>query len=122
MASRTFSLHCDVAVKDIVTAALREYAYAAYPEGGSECAQVARYTLLQAVDTIEAGIRNEAGEVQLSRRLRTQLKAALDYHFDRHDVQSGASSLQQRACFAELLKGSPLSIADLNAAQMADQT
>jgi len=122
MATKTFSLHCDAAVKGIVTAALREYAHAAYPEGGSECAQVARYTLLQAADTVEAGIRNEAGEVRLSRRLRTQLKAALEYYFDRHDKQTASASVQQRIRFTELLKGSPLYASDLDAARLADQS
>ncbi len=121
MATKTLSLHCDVEVRDILTAALREYAHAAYPEGGSECAQVARYTLLQAADTVEAGVTNDSGVVQLSRRLRTQLKAALEYYFDRLDGQTGAPSVQQRALFAGLLKGSPLSKADLDAARQADR-
>ncbi len=121
MPAKTLLLQCDVTVRDILCTALREYAHAAYPEGGSECAQVARYTLLQAADTIEAGISDETGEVQVSRRLRTNLKAALEYWFDRRDEQTCASSVQQRTHFAELLKGSPLCAADLEAARLADR-
>ena len=47
MAAKKITLQCDVPVRDIVCSAIRDYARAAYPEGGSECAQVARYTLLE---------------------------------------------------------------------------
>lgn len=122
MATRTLSLHCDVAVRDLLCTAIREYAHAAYPQGGSECAQVARYTLLQTADAIEAGITESNTEVQVSRRLRTQLKAALAYYFERLDAQTDTSSLRQRARFADLLRGSPLSIAALEAARQADRS
>jgi hypothetical protein len=121
MATKTLSLNCDVAVRDILCTAIREYAWAVYPEGGSECAQVARYTLLQAADSIEAGISESNAEVQVRRRLRTNLKAALEYYFDRLEAQTGRSSLQQRERFAELLNGSPLLADDLDTARQADR-
>jgi len=56
MASRLLTLRCDVAIRDLLCRAIREYAHAAYPEGGSDCAQVARYTLLEAASAIDAAI------------------------------------------------------------------
>ena len=68
--------------------AIREFAHAAYPAGGSECAQVARYTLLNVAADIDTAIESNADEVTVSRRIRPNLKAALDYHFDLIDAAS----------------------------------
>jgi hypothetical protein len=120
MASRILTLRCDITIKDLLCRAIREYAYAAYPEGGSDCAQVARYTLLEAAAAIDAAITTEHGEAAVSRRLRTTLQAAIVYHFDRLDAASGSGSVHQRAVFAGLLKGEPLSRAALDVAIAAD--
>jgi hypothetical protein len=120
MASRILTLRCDVAIKELLCRTIREYAHAAYPEGGSDCAQVARYTLLEAASAIDAAITPDHGEAAISRRLRTTLQAAIDYYFDRQDAASETGSVHQRAVFAGLLAGEPLSRAVLNAAMAAD--
>jgi hypothetical protein len=120
MVPRALTLHCDIEVKDLLCRAIREYAHAAYPEGGSECAQVARYTLLEAAAAIDAAITTDHDEAVISRRLRTTVQAAIDYHFDRQDAGSGTGSAHQRALFAGLLAGEPLSRAVLAAAEAAD--
>jgi hypothetical protein len=120
MASRILTLRCDVAISDLLCRAIREYAHAAYPEGGSDCAQVVRYTLLEAASAIDTAITTDHGEAVISRRLRTTLKAAIDYHFERQDAASGTGSVHQRAVFTGLLAGEPLSRAALDAAMAAD--
>ncbi len=120
MAARTLVLHCDNSIREILSRAIREFARAAYPEGGSECAQVARYTLLNVASGIDAAIESNAGEVLLSRRIRPNLKAALDYHFDLNDAASGHGSTVQRGLFAGLLKGEAVNVTDLGAARAAD--
>ena len=120
MPARTLILHCDNSIREILSRALREYAHAAYPEGGSECAQVARYALLSAATDIDAAIASDARELQVSRRLRTNLKAALDYHFDLIDAASGQASGRQREVFAGLLEGQAVNVAELEAARAAD--
>ena len=69
---------------------------------------------------IDAAIEANAGEVQVSRRLRTNLKAAMDYHFDLIDAASGHGSVAQRELFAGLLKGEAVIVADLKAARATD--
>jgi hypothetical protein len=54
MATRKIVLCCDIPVRDILCAAIREYAHAAYPEGGSDCAQLAPYTLLELAAAVAA--------------------------------------------------------------------
>jgi hypothetical protein len=121
MAAKKITLHCDVAVRDIVCSAIREYAHAAYPEGGSECAQVARYTLLELADGINNGINDECHSVEISRRPRAMVKAAFEYHFNRLDAAKGGNSARQRQLFNELLGGQPLMLADLQAAIEEDR-
>jgi hypothetical protein len=87
MATAKINLQCDPPVRDILCLAIRDYAHAAYPEGGSECAQVARYTLLDLAAQIEAGINPDSGAVLISRRPRAMVKAAITYY----DVQGCTS-------------------------------
>jgi hypothetical protein len=120
MTARKITLHCDIAVKDIACAAIRDYAYAAYPEGGSECAQVARYTLLELAADIDAGITGRSETVEISKRPRTMLKAAFEYYFNRMDEAHGAISTHQRRLFVELLEDKTVIASDLQAAVAAD--
>ena len=117
---RKISLNCDVTVKDILCAAIREYAQAAYPEGGSECAQVARYTLLELAADIDAGITASNETVEVSKRPRAMVKAALEYYFNRADEVQGSASRQQRALFDNLLQEQQVTRSDLEAAVAAD--
>jgi hypothetical protein len=120
MAAGRINLQCDTVVRDILCTAIRDYAHAAYPVGGSECAQVARYTLLDLAREIEDGICEGNGSVLISRRPRAMIKAALEYYFDRLDQAQQDTSLYQRKLMAGLLKEQAVSRVDLDAAQVAD--
>jgi len=122
MVAVKLALACDGAVRDILCLAIRDYARAAYPQGGSDCAQVARYTLLELADEIEAGIAGELSTIQISRRPRAMIRAAVQYHFDRVDAKQGGTSARQRALFDELLREIPVTRDRLETAIAADQT
>jgi hypothetical protein len=120
MPPATITLHCDVAVKEILCRAIREYAHAAYPEGGSDCAQVARYTLLELAQQIDDGITPDSQRVAISRRPRAMVKAAIEYFFDRQDAATGAASARQRELLKALLRGDMVTRDELAAAAVAD--
>lgn len=120
MAARKITFHCDVTVRDIVCKAIREYAHAAYPDGGSECAQVARYTLLELAADIEAGISEHNQSVEISKRPRAMVKAAFEYYFNRMDEVEGTTSTHQRQLFAELLEEKTVTTSELQAAVARD--
>jgi hypothetical protein len=122
MPSATITLQCDLAVKEILCRAIREYAHAAYPEGGSDCAQVARYTLLELAQQIDAGITTESLRVEISRRPRAMVKAAIEYFFDRRDAGSGVSSVRQRELMNGMLRGRVVTGEEMAAAVAADHT
>ncbi len=117
---RTIRLSCDVTVKDILCTAIREYAYAVYPVGGSECAQTARYTLLELASDIDAAITGDSETAEISRRPKAMVRAALEYYFDRADAAQGSVSVQQRILFDNLLQEQPVTHTQLEAARAAD--
>ena len=100
--------------------AIREYAHTAYPAGGSECVQVARYTLLELAAAIEAGITGENQSIEVSKRPRAMVRAALEYYFNRNDESLGLTSTHQRALFDSLLQEQPVMRSDLELALAAD--
>ncbi|MGB5304874.1 MAG: hypothetical protein WBO06_09575 [Gammaproteobacteria bacterium] len=121
MAARTLTLQCDIATSHILSRAIRDYALAAYPEGGSECAQVARYTLLELAATIDAGVTTDTAVIEISKRPRAMVKAAIEYYFDRMDAAQGGISTEQRRVFLALLSGAPVNRALLAAAAVIDR-
>jgi hypothetical protein len=121
MATRKIVLCCDIPVRDILCTAIREYASAAYPEGGSDCAQLARYTLLELAAEINAGVSAEKTSVEISKRPRAMVRAALEYYFNRQDEACAATSLHQRELFVSLLNGVPVTRIELEAAVAADR-
>jgi len=120
MTARKITLHCDVTVRDVACAAIRDYAHAAYPDGGSECAQVARYTLLELAADIEAGITEHSETIEISKRPRAMVKAAFEYYFNRLDEARGMTSTRQRRLLVELLEGKTVTSSELQAAAAAD--
>ena len=120
MPPASITLRCDLGVKDILCRAIREYSHAAYPVGGSDCAQVARYTLLELAQQIDDGIASGDGQVEISRRPRAMVKAAIVYYFDRQDAESGAASACQRELMLGMLTGTAVTLDDLAAAAAVD--
>ena len=120
MPASTITLQCDVVVKEILCRAIREYARAAYPEGGSDCAQVARYTLLELAQQIDDGITPDNQCVAISRRPRAMVKAAIEYFYDRQDAAAGTGSARQRELMKEMLQGAVVSGDELAAALATD--
>jgi hypothetical protein len=84
---KTIRLPCDPETARAFADAIRRYAEAAYPTGGSECAQVAHQALTDSARTIAEAHRNtEDGTIEFPRRQRTMLKAALDWYLVQADV------------------------------------
>jgi hypothetical protein len=122
MPPATITLQCDVAVKEILCRAIREYAHAAYPEGGSDCAQVARYTLLELAQQIDAGITPDNQRIVISRRPRAMVRAAIEYFYDRQDAAAGTGSARQRELLKGALQGDVVTREELAAAVAADHS
>ena len=88
--------------------------------GGTECAQLARYTLLELAAEIEAGITGENESIEVSKRPRAMVRAALEYYFNCRDETQGLTSTHQRALFDRLLQEQAVMRSDLEVALAAD--
>jgi len=80
MSGKTFSLRATPEEAAQLAGALTAYAHAAFPPGGSECAQVSRETLLESARQIAAQAGTDNG-AQLRRRQRKVFKSALQWYF-----------------------------------------
>lgn len=89
----------------ILLQAIREYAFAAYPPGGSECAQVSRVTLTDAAERIETLLRTGA-EISCSRRLRSQFRAAVNYYVEQRSISEECTGLLQQLAAGEAIAAS----------------
>ena len=80
MKSKTFKIRCTPGQAHALSEALRGYADAAYPPGGSECAQVARETLRDSAGVIERDASRNGGAA-LRRRQRTLIRSAIAWFY-----------------------------------------
>jgi hypothetical protein len=86
--AKTIRIECPPVLQKILCEAIREYADAAYPPGGSECGQVVRQALMDAAEKLETDFAVNNGDyAELSRRLRTHLKAASQFYVEQHQCQ-----------------------------------
>lgn len=96
--NKTFLLRCAPEFAAQLADAIETYARAAYPPGGSECAQVALQTLTESANVIRRDAATEQGAM-LRRRQRTQFKAAINWYFG----EDGAGSPRYRDPLLRLL-------------------
>lgn len=83
MSAKIINLQCSPNLSDTMAAAIRNYVAVQYPPGASDCALAAREALLTVADNIET-VCQTAPTVELSRRLRTMLKIAVNFYCDQH--------------------------------------
>ncbi|VAW93354.1 hypothetical protein MNBD_GAMMA21-967 [hydrothermal vent metagenome] len=77
---KTIILYAPPAAIQTLAEAVTAYVEAAYPAGGSECAQSAREALLSTVLTLRNEYDNDNRSVSISRRIKAHLKSALEYY------------------------------------------
>ena len=79
MADKTFAIAVSQSQAQQIAEAIEVYAHAAYPVGGSDCAQVSRVALLDSAKSFSS--LETYGFVQVRKRQRRPLKAAVDWYF-----------------------------------------
>ncbi len=89
MKSKTLELACDRALAATLGEALTAYAHAAYPAGGSDCAQVARETLLETARQCAA---HQDGGLSVRKRQLAQIRAAVKWYCSENPALDAANS------------------------------
>lgn len=88
---KTLTLNAPTEQLTELIAVLGRYAEAAWPPGGSECAQASRDALVTTTEAMMKQLADHPEQVEFSRRQRATFRAALEYHLqlpeyqDRHD-------------------------------------
>ena len=80
MSGKTFTLYAAPEEAAQLAEALATYAHAAFPPGGSECAQVSRETLLASARQVAEQAATVNG-AELRRRQRKVFKSAIQWYF-----------------------------------------
>lgn len=78
MKRKTHEFDCDAGLASALARAISAYAHAAFPDGGSECAQVSREALL---DTARLCTDHTGGRLAVRRRQLVQLRSAVNWYF-----------------------------------------
>lgn len=78
MRRRIIEIELAPTLSSALAEAVTAYAHAAFPDGGSECAQVSREALLDTARHVRA---HSGGPLSLRRRQLPQLRAATEWYF-----------------------------------------
>lgn len=100
MKRRTFAIQAGPRGRAVLARAIRSFAEAAYPPGGSDCAQVARETLFNTAATIAS---DSAPEV--STRQRVILRQAVQWYCDNAEHVADTRRATLAAALLQLLQG-----------------
>ncbi len=98
--TKTFTIHAPTEQLTLFINALRQYAHAAWPIGGSECAQASRDSVLTLCDQLEAELASANDQISLNKRQRSVYKAALEFHLE-HDEFASEHDVY-RALYAQI--------------------
>lgn len=83
MKHKMLTIECQDNLREDLVTAITHYAYAAYPPGGSECAQASR----EALETLAQSIKPQTADpvetspFQIKTRQRSTIKAAINWYF-----------------------------------------
>lgn len=101
MKKRTIGIHAGPRGRAILADAIRCFADAAYPPGGSDCAQVSRETLF----TSAAIVASNDPVPQVSSRHRVMLRQAAQWYCDNIESIPDAARAELTDALTRLLKG-----------------
>jgi hypothetical protein len=87
MRQRIVEIDLPTDLSGVLADAITAYAHAAFPDGGSECAQVSREALLETARQVHA---HPGGTIGLRKRQMPQLRAAVNWYFAEIDPASAA--------------------------------
>ena len=119
--NKNLSLHISRLVAERLATAMRDYAQAAYPAGGSECAQSAREALMTAAQNLLDSHDAQQNHAQLNRRQRALTKAAIKYHAEKIAGEETGVASAREACLLAAIGGEVLTDEAYKKAQQRDR-
>lgn len=119
-ANKFIVLHCSRQLLDILLVALTQYAHAAYPPGGSECAQASRESLLNEVEKIKLSWKQD-NTAQMNRRIRVMAKSAVKYYCEGLAEAGNGHAEAREALLLAMIKGTHMTDEQYQQAELSDR-
>ncbi|MAT64101.1 MAG: hypothetical protein CMN57_00455 [Gammaproteobacteria bacterium] len=116
---KEIAIDCDERIQALLLQALENYIDVAFPPHSSDCAQVARSALQDAV----AGLRTEfasQGHARYNKRLRAMFREGIKLHYQLQEADSGRSHAAERELLLAVVGGEPAGAAELERARRQD--
>ena len=112
MKKRTIPLHCDTKTAAFIYDAVSTYANAAYPPGGSDCAQVAKDALLTAVRQYKQQVSIDSTG-SISSKQRSMWKTAIRWYICDINSDQFANPEQAAEKLLTIFKGNNINFEQL---------
>ena len=108
---KTITLTAPAIAIQTLTELVTIYVDAAYPAGGSECAQSAREALLTTAQQLRSGYDTDTGSVNISRRIKAHLKSAIEF-YPQAQPERIQSAERESGLLLKCLNGDVISLQD----------
>jgi hypothetical protein len=103
---KSIEIACGPTVQEILITALRNYTDVAFPEHSSDCAQVARSAMIDAVDQLEQQL-SASDKGEYNKRLRAMFKEGIKLHYEIAATETGSSYAHEQALLISVCQGDP---------------
>ena len=112
---KEIAIQCDETIQALLLEALENYIDVAFPPHSSDCAQVARNALQDAVAALRAEFAGQ-GEARYNKRLRAMFREGIKLHYQLREADTGRPHTAERELLLAVVGGSP---ADCQALEQA---
>ena len=117
--AKTIQIACTESIQKILSDSLKLYAELAFPVSGSECDLVAHDALKTSAEEFYRQF-SETGCIDLSRRLKPMLKAAITTYYKLLTEQSGVPHVNECSLVLSFCEGQSISDQQLQQAKAKD--
>lgn len=116
---KAIAIQCDETIQAILLTALENYIDVAFPPHSSDCAQVAREALQEAVTALRADF-SEQDRASYNKRLRAMFREGIKLHYQLLEADNGRGHAAERELLLAVLAGTPAGAPELEQAQQRD--
>lgn len=116
---KAIAIQCDEAIQAILLTALENYIDVAFPPHSSDCAQVAREALQEAVTALRTDFSTQ-DSASYNKRLRAMFREGIKLHYQLLEADSGRDHAAERELLLAVLAGTPAGAPELEQARQRD--
>lgn len=116
---KEIAIQCDKAIQDVLLTALENYIDVAFPPHSSDCAQVARSALQDAVAALKSEF-SEQDRAAYNKRLRAMFREGIKLHYQLQEADTGRRHAAEQELLLAVIGGEPADREALEQARARD--